>query len=133
MKTSLDDEILDARALLDRCLGQIDFAESLLNKLGVESHRYLEKIETAMREEDFEAVAETAHALRGAAGIVCASGLRNLAGSIEDSVNTQISDDLVSKVASLRSEIERFSDSLSDAYDELHALIDVSDKNMRHS
>ncbi len=98
---------IDAPALMARCLGNAAFAESLLHELQNTGMECVEQIARLAEAGDASAAAETAHALKGAAGIIAAEGLRCLAERIEAAGNEKDLEDIVRLVEPLREEMQR--------------------------
>ena len=74
---------IDRGALLIRCMGNLEFAQSLLSDFEVDLPERVDQIAQRIHEGDVRATAESAHALKGAAGTVAAESLRALAAEIE--------------------------------------------------
>ena len=73
----------DAEGLLTRCFGNLDFAWSLLDEFETSGCERVEAIRRSAEQQDACAVAEAAHALKGAAGILCATSLSKVAARVE--------------------------------------------------
>ena len=69
--------------LLDRCMGNLEFAERVLTKFQDRFGDQLEELESALAQEDAEQVALVAHRLKGESASVAALGLRDRAAEIE--------------------------------------------------
>jgi CheY-like chemotaxis protein/HPt (histidine-containing phosphotransfer) domain-containing protein len=74
---------IDGDALLARCMGNLELAADLLSDFAGDLDQRVEMIAGHVREGDVQAVAESAHALKGAAGTLGAEALRTLAAKIE--------------------------------------------------
>ena len=84
---------IDPHALLERCVGNLEFAESLLDELNSTGSRQVEEIRHFSTQGKATETANAAHALKGATGILCAQELCRLASEIEQaSRNEQLSD-----------------------------------------
>ncbi len=84
---------IDPQALLERCIGNLEFAESLLDELKSTGSRQVEEIRHFSTQGKATETANAAHALKGATGILCAQELCRLASEIERaSRNEQLSD-----------------------------------------
>jgi two-component system, sensor histidine kinase and response regulator len=102
---------LDSKKFVeDRCMGDIEFAQSLLESFNTNSLKRLEEIIHYTNRKDAKAAGESAHGLKGIAGIVVANRLWSIAEQIEAagqanelSIIESLLDDLANEVASCRS------------------------------
>lgn len=99
---------IDTEKLFDRCMESVDFAETLIDELAKNCVEYVRKIDEYRQTDDIQAISETAHALKGAASIVCAPGLMDVARAIEDLGFEPGERPLESLVVELQSEVDRF-------------------------
>jgi PAS domain S-box-containing protein len=74
---------IDGDALVARCLGNLELATDLLSDFAGDLAQRVEKIAQHARQGDARATAESAHALKGAAGTMGAEAVRALAAGIE--------------------------------------------------
>ncbi len=74
---------IDRGALLARCMGNLEFAQSVLSAFEAELVERVDQIAGQVGQCDVRAATESAHALKGAAGMVTAESLRQLAQQIE--------------------------------------------------
>ena len=74
---------IDGDALLARCMGNLELAADLLSDFAGDLDQHVEIIAGHARQGDAQAAAESAHALKGAAGTLGAEALRTLAAKIE--------------------------------------------------
>jgi two-component system, sensor histidine kinase and response regulator len=81
--TSRNPAPIDHDALVARCMGSLEFAESLLADFEGDLPAKIEQIDLRLREHDARAVTEPAHALKGAAGFMTAGQLQALAAAME--------------------------------------------------
>ena len=98
---------LDYRALLDICLGSVDFLVILLEEFQVNGPRRVESLARRVERGDSQAASETAHDLKASAQAISANTLRDLAGAIEKScgfVGRECQEKLVGR---LRHEMDR--------------------------
>ena len=98
---------LDYRALLDICLGSVDFLVILLEEFQVNGPRRVESLARRVERGDSQAASETAHDLKASAQAISANTLRDLAGAIEKScgfVGRECQEKLVGR---LRREMDR--------------------------
>jgi len=100
---------IDSKQFIDCCMGDTDFAHSLLDSFSSNSLKRLEEIIAYANEQNAAAVVVPAHGLKGIAGVVAAKRLWNLAERIEQagkanelSVIDSLLDDLRNEVESCR-------------------------------
>ena len=74
---------IDCHALLARCLGNLQFAQSLLADFETDLPHRVDQIMSHAQAGDAQAAAESAHALKGAAAVMAAEPVRELAARIE--------------------------------------------------
>jgi Amt family ammonium transporter len=74
---------IDRDALLARCMGNLEFAQSLLSDFESDLPGCVDRIARHVHDGDVMAVVESAHSLKGAAGTITADLLRMLAAEIE--------------------------------------------------
>ncbi|WP_168215744.1 hybrid sensor histidine kinase/response regulator [Roseimaritima ulvae] len=74
---------IDTRILMERCMGDVAFAENLLQSFASDGPQRLKLIARHTRDNDPQAVGEVAHALKGLAGIMTAGELQELADQVE--------------------------------------------------
>ncbi len=114
---------IDSDGILQRCLGKVDLAETLLSEFESTGLHRVHEITKAAEKHDVATVAEAAHSLKGAAGILCASNLQALAAEIEHAGREERLDDILSTVGQLTEEMECCLDSLPDLRRQLHAQL----------
>jgi PAS domain S-box-containing protein len=78
-----DSAPLDRDALLARCMGNLEFAQSLLADFESDLPAKVERIDRHLRQHDAAAVSDSAHSLKGAAGFMAAEPLQTLAAAME--------------------------------------------------
>lgn len=98
---------IDADSLLTRCFGKPEFACLLLDQLEVSVLPQLEAIRLHLQHRDPGAVAEVAHSLKGAAGILCAESLAQLAARVEGASRSASFEELADAVHKLAMEVQR--------------------------
>jgi Amt family ammonium transporter len=96
---------INADVLLERCLGDVEFATSLLDEMRTTWLDRVDEIARHAANRDTAAAAEAAHALKGAAGTLAAEPLQALTGAIEAAGKSGDADLLASAVDALRREI----------------------------
>lgn len=103
---------IDVESLLARCLGNVEFAASLLDELESTAQERVDSIQQHSEQQDAAGLAEAAHALKGAAGILCAGTVETLAGEIEQAGRAAHLDGVESMIRDLRGEMQRCLDAL---------------------
>lgn len=79
---------IDQAALLDRCLGEVDFALELISLFLDAAPPLMEHLTDALCVADFEKARRNAHSLRGIAMNVEASTLAQALAALEESLHT---------------------------------------------
>lgn len=82
------DPPIDAETLMARCFGNVYFAQWLLDELESSSGQRLAEMRQWATQRDGRAMAEAAHALKGAAGTLCATSVQQAAAKIEATSHT---------------------------------------------
>jgi Amt family ammonium transporter len=98
---------INSDAFLARCMGSLEFARSLLADFEDELPGYVEQIAEHVYQGNAPAAAESAHALKGAAGTVTAEPLRALAAEIEAAGKAGDLTQVASLADQLRAEAQR--------------------------
>lgn len=98
---------IDAESLLARCFGNLEFAGSLLDELESTGMRRVEEIRTQAAQQNSSATADAAHALKGAAGILCAEGVQKLAATIEQAGRSSNIGKVETELVDLEAEMQR--------------------------
>jgi Amt family ammonium transporter len=111
---------INIESLFERCFDNLEFAESLLEELAQDGPQRLAKIEAAY--DDTAAAAKVAHALKGAAGILCATRLQAQAWQVEQVGRTGDLDALRPQLTALADELRRCLDRLPEIRAALHDL-----------
>jgi len=93
--------------LLERCMGNAAVATLLLDKFEQQLAADVEAIQESLAAGDTGQLAQTAHALKGAAGALAAATLRDLAARIETLSRTNQRESIAHELTSLRSEVAR--------------------------
>lgn len=81
---SWDSQVLDFEGLLDRCMGNLDLAQRLLEKFERWLPEELAELEQALALDDPERVAQVAHRIKGSSASISAQGLQRAASEIVD-------------------------------------------------
>jgi HPt (histidine-containing phosphotransfer) domain-containing protein len=114
-ETSIDrtSAALDYEELLARCMGNIEFAERVLDKFQSSFGQELENLENGLNSENAETVTMIAHRLKGASASVGAPGLRQWAAEIEQLGRADRLNEAQQPAQHLRDEWSRFLDHVS--------------------
>lgn len=104
---------LNYEELLARCMGNIEFAERVIEKFQSSFGQDLENLETGLQSEDAETVTTFAHRLKGSSASVGAHGLRQWAAEIEQLGRADRLPEARQPVRHLRREWSRFLDHVS--------------------
>lgn len=102
--------ILDVESLLERCMGNLEFAERILGKFQQRAGNDLEELEKLLELHDAERLARVAHRFKGSAANVSAEGLRRIAEQIEESGRAGRLADVPAQIMQLRREWVRYVD-----------------------
>ena len=98
---------IDREALISRCMGNLEFADSLLADFQEDLPQQVDQIATFADQGDIEAMTDTAHSLKGAAGIVVAETIRTIVTEIEMAGKAADLTDTPSLTEQLQSETQR--------------------------
>jgi HPt (histidine-containing phosphotransfer) domain-containing protein len=79
---SCDPEVLDLQGLLDRCMGNLDLVQRLLEKFESWVPAELAELEQALALEDPERIAQAAHRIKGSSANISALGLQRAASEV---------------------------------------------------
>lgn len=99
---------IDVDDLMNRCLGNVEFAQHILEVLGDRCESDLDELGRALEAGDTALVAEVAHRLKGALASGAADGLSKLAGQICQAAANPRDPELSRLVGELRNEWEEF-------------------------
>lgn len=108
-----DSGVLAVDELLERCMGNIEFAERVLSKFVNRFDEDLAELEKDLELEDSEGIVSVAHRLKGSSANVGAHGLRDRAAAIEAMARAQRTSEIRSGLDQLRDEWFRFVESAS--------------------
>lgn len=103
----VDGPAYDLESLAARCLGNVDFAISLLDRFAAGTDESVERLRSAADRGDWSDLARQAHALKGSAANLSADALRDAAASLEAICRAGVRDEGVSAVEQLVSELDR--------------------------
>ncbi len=107
------DEVLAFDELVERCMGNIEFAERVLSKFLESFNDVLSDLEAKLDSENPEEIARVAHRLKGASANVGAHGLRDQAAGIESLARAERTSEIRPCLEQLRTEWSRFVESAS--------------------
>ena len=79
-----DGEVLDVWALCDRCMGNLDLVQRVLDKFETRLPEEIAELERMLEQQDAAKIALVAHRIKGNSSNVSATGLRHAAAEIED-------------------------------------------------
>ncbi len=102
---------LNAQELMDRCMGNLEFAQRILAKFQGRCDQDLAELERALLAQDDEQVRFVAHRIKGASANVAAHGLRRLAGEIEELALARRLSEIPPRLEELRGECTRLTES----------------------
>ncbi|HEY4761142.1 MAG TPA: Hpt domain-containing protein [Thermoguttaceae bacterium] len=102
-----DAEILDYEALVNRCMGNLDFVDRVLMKFHERLPLDLEELEQALAGQDAQLVQRLAHRIKGTAANTSAKGLQHIAQEIEDMGHSGCLAEIPARIQAFRKEWER--------------------------
>ncbi|QDS86052.1 Sensor histidine kinase RcsC [Rosistilla ulvae] len=92
---------------MERCMGDLGFAESLLESFESDSRARVDEIVMYANQRDATAAGNAAHTLKGMAGILAAHPLQSIAAEIERAGRQDDLEDIVDLIDDLQSEVSR--------------------------
>ena len=99
---------IDLDGLLERCMGNLDFVERVLQKFQEWFPQELAELERALKLEDAEQLGRTAHRIRGNSANISAAGLEHAAAEIETLCRSGRLEEIPKQVDCLRNEWARY-------------------------
>jgi HPt (histidine-containing phosphotransfer) domain-containing protein len=105
-------QVLDLQQLLGRCLGNLALAERCLVRFEQKLRADLEEVERAVDSQDYAALTQVAHRVKGSAATVSAISLANAAAALEDFARARDAADATAIIAQFRKEVTRFLQSI---------------------
>jgi len=105
--------VLDFEGLLERCMGNLEFAERILSKFQQRFGEELAELETELERDNAEGITRIAHRLNGESANVAAERLQASAAMIETLGRAERISEIPPCLEELRGEWSRFVDSLS--------------------
>jgi len=106
---------IETEVLHERCMGNVEFAESLLKEFAQTGIERVEQISHHALEGDADTVAEIAHSLKGAAAIIAAEDMRAVAAELEATGRSGDLTDALEAVSRLRAEMTRCAEYIQDS------------------
>ena len=101
-------DVLDLERLRNRCMGNIDLLQRVLDQFHKRLPEELAELERALELRDSEQVARVAHRIKGTSANVSAEGLKRTAAEIEDLGRMGRVKDVPMRLERLRNEWERY-------------------------
>ena len=120
-------EVLDLEGLRNRCMGNIDFVQRVLEKFQQRIPEELAELEQSLTLGNLEQVARVAHRVKGTSANAAAPGLRQAAAEIEESGRAGQVSGVSTGIEHLRGEWERYLDYVST----LFSTVDASEETGR--
>lgn len=105
--------VIDRKALLTRCLNNLDFAERMVALFQEQFCEEMTVLEQEFERGNLDAVGKVAHRLQGACANAAAFGLQARAGNVRKAVNEGSREKTTQCVAELQQEWQRFSSVMS--------------------
>lgn len=81
--------LIDLDELLERCLGNVELVQRVLQKFAERAPAELQRLQQALDENDLPTVARAAHLIKGIAGNLAAHRLHDLAAQLEEAAHAQ--------------------------------------------
>jgi HPt (histidine-containing phosphotransfer) domain-containing protein len=103
-------DVLDLEGLRNRCMGNIDLVQRVLDKFQQRVPEELAELEKLLALGDIEQLARVAHRVKGTSANAAADGLRRAAAEIEDSGRAGRLNDVSNGIEHLRDEWEKYLD-----------------------
>jgi len=100
--------VLDLQELCDRCLGNLDLVERVLDKFDQRLPGELAELEHVLKTGDAAKVTLVAHRIKGNASNISASGLQEAAAEIEDLSRAGRVADIPARLPKLREQWQRY-------------------------
>jgi HPt (histidine-containing phosphotransfer) domain-containing protein len=114
-----DGEVLDVWALCDRCMGNLDLVQRVLDKFETRLPEEMAELERVLELEDAAKIALVAHRIKGNSSNVSATSLRHAAAKIEELSRAGRVADARAQLDGLQDQWRRYAESR----DELRASI----------
>jgi HPt (histidine-containing phosphotransfer) domain-containing protein len=108
-------KVVDLDGLVNRCMGNIELAQRVLEKFRQRLPEELAELEEALKLGDMEKLARTAHRIRGSSATMSAEGLTSAAAGVEDAGRQGRATDVRRCIERLRDEWKRLVELPTDA------------------
>jgi len=116
---------ISAASFLDRCFGNLELAELLLDELESTGIQRLEEIQEYGTHRDDLIVSELSHTLKGVAGILCAAEIEKVASDLEQAAVSSNTREVESCISHLDREMHRCLDFLPELRRELKRISEL--------
>jgi HPt (histidine-containing phosphotransfer) domain-containing protein len=100
-------EILDWEALQNRCMGNLELVERVLDKFQQRLPEELRELESALERGDTERIAGVAHRIKGTSASISATALQHAAAELEELSRADRRQELPARFGLLQSEWAR--------------------------
>jgi len=107
---SSNSEVLDLQGLCDRCMGNLDLVQRVLDKFEQRLPEELAELERVLELGDAAKIALVAHRIKGSSSNVSAVGLHQAAAEIEDLSRAGQTADIDVRLRNLRAQWQRYVD-----------------------
>jgi HPt (histidine-containing phosphotransfer) domain-containing protein len=107
-------QAIDVPLLLDRCMDDAAVALLVLGSFQENAAESLAEMARFVQQQDAEAVARRAHAMKGTAGAIAATSLMEAASRLEQAACSAMSNEMTGLMQSLSAEMQRCLGSLPD-------------------
>lgn len=98
---------IDGDRLLERCMGNLNSARTLLDEFEATSRSCLDVLDAGLAESNYAAISAKAHSLKGVAGILIANTLKDLSSKLESAAKDADGNRTRDLIQQLRHEIQR--------------------------
>ncbi len=103
-------QVVEFDDLVERCMGNLDFVERVLEKFQEGFPRQVAELESLLETRDSEGIAAIAHRMKGNSANVSATGLHRVAVEIEELCRANRMGEIPARVDRLRRELARYVD-----------------------
>ncbi len=113
MRGSANPDVLDLRGLYDRCLGNLDLIERVLDKFEQRLPEELDELERTLELGDAAKIAVVAHRIKGSSSNVSAAALQQAAAEIEALSRAGRVGEIPARLPNLREQWQRYVECLA--------------------
>lgn len=103
---------IDATAFLQRFFGDVAFANTMLDEWESTGRERVQEIVMYAAQQDAAAMAQAAHSLKGAAGILCAESIQDLAAKVEELSRSEDLESIAALTSQLSTEMQQCLDDI---------------------